>query len=292
MSFSMLARRQARSTETGAHPAARIALKAQQSLTRRMRMGIAVANLERAALIRLVDFPLLPLRAGFHHAVKDDHNTRVVKTSLQTGGRAITVAFKQIRRGGFKRLRDIVWPRRLQRSWRVARHLVEHGVPTAEPIALVTPRRHSLKGDSFVVTRWIEGAVDLNLHLGKLGRASHLERIRVRRNTARTLGTLIGRLHRARVSHRDLKPANLLINSRPSSHEVSSQVIDLDGAVISLALTTRTRVKNLARFMSGLRVYSWITKSDRLRFLRAYVAAFREQDTTWKSLWVTLSRKV
>lgn len=252
------------------------------------RTGIAASVVSRANLIQLVEFPELPFRSGFRHAVKDDKHSRVVRTTLRTGAHRISVAYKRIRRIGWKRVRDLIWPRRHLHVWNMARYLVERRVPTALPIALVSPRLWARKRDSYFATQWIEGAVELQSHLDELVRQPAALRARLTKATAESLGSLIGQLHRFRVSHRDLKPANLLITS--SGEKAVAHVVDLDGSRIRIWMRDRERLKNLRRLAAGVKSWPQLTWSMHLRFIKAYLLTLRGSAKEWKSTWMRLAR--
>jgi len=107
---------------------------------------------------------------------------------------------------------------RAEVSW-VNGHLLRFfRIPTASPIALIEKRFGPLRGESWVVTKQIQGVHSWNFFVEK--RALRTEK----ENVINKLQSIFEALRRVRVSHGDLKPTNILIDM-----EHNPLLIDLDG---------------------------------------------------------------
>jgi len=79
---------------------------------------------------------------------------------------------------------------------------------------------------------------------------------------------MIRRLHESGFSHRDLKAPNILVTG-----EVRPVLVDLDGLARRGCVTDRRRAKDLMRLSVSLDEWGVARATDRLRFLRTYLAA-------------------
>ncbi|HUT58962.1 MAG TPA: lipopolysaccharide kinase InaA family protein [Phycisphaerae bacterium] len=104
-------------------------------------------------------------------------------------------------------------------------------------------------------------------HAEQLGRGAE-GRSAVRRATV-ALGRLVGRMHAAGVIHRDLHCGNVLVRGEAGDPEVV--LMDLHRVRRRRRLSRRARAANLAQLLHDRREFT--TRTDRLRFLKAYLAA-------------------
>jgi hypothetical protein len=117
------------------------------------------------------------------------------------------------------------------------------------------------------------------------------------------VGRLLRTLHQRHLSHRDLKAPNLLLQMGngewgmgKESQEVAPSFpmphspfpiffIDLVGVRRHGKLRRSRRVQNLARLHASFRCHSALTRTDKLRFLRAYLAWGLHGRLGWKRWW-------
>lgn len=169
----------------------------------------------------------------------------------------------------FPRLRarlEALWDPLPLRAWRAARACEVRRVPHPRHHALVCegvlPRRAT------IVMDLIEGATMVHVWL----EADPPPAPRARRALAAALGRLVGRFHRAGLRHRDLALQNLLIRPRgdgtgPDGWE--AWVVDLDEVRVG-PMSRREKVRALVQLAD---LPPAATRTDRLRFFRAYLAA-------------------
>lgn len=176
---------------------------------------------------------------------------------LVRGEERIPVVVKRVRRD----FRQPEGRTRAERSERIARHLLAHGIDTPEPLAVeVTP------GESVLVVRKVEGAEQV--------RAFFLRRDEPSREAPRVaatfeevlaaLGRLARKLHDAGVFFRDFSDGNVLVTGGSPAPRL--WLVDLDRARVRRGpLGTLNRLRDLSR--PGLN-----RAEDRLRLLEAYYA--------------------
>ncbi len=166
--------------------------------------------------------------------------------------------------------RQLVRPAKARTEYRRALDVARCGVPTFVPLAL--GERLSLlgTGESYLVTRELDGAEPLQYFLDHtLPTRSGCQRSRLCQDIARELGRLLAHMHDAGIRHDDLHAGNLLIrldaDSRPHLF-----LIDLHAVRLGPALSWPRRRDNLVLIN---RFFSWrASRADRLRFWKAYCA--------------------
>jgi hypothetical protein len=87
------------------------------------------------------------------------------------------------------------------------------------------------------------------------------------------------------VSHRDLKAANILL-----ADGTEPTFVDLVGVRTRVRLTDEQRAKELARLNASFLNSARVTRGERLRFLRAYLACGTAFQADWKKWWGMVSR--
>ncbi len=151
---------------------------------------------------------------------------------------------------------------RAARAARGADQLRKIGLGHAESLAVAERRRLGLVSESFLVTRFVAGAKPLPAAIPALRTAPAR-----RRALAYSLGDLIGTLHARALDHSDLKHSNLLV----TPHD-SWVLLDLDSLTSSRRSIWRRRVRALGQLEAyATDLYPWLPRTDRLRFLRAYL---------------------
>lgn len=259
------------------------------SVARHCGIGHAVACFSRACLIRLIDFPQMPLRLATGEVIKSGRSALLVRVELPVGGRMTSVAYKCVRRRTWlKKMTVLVRTNRTLRTWRIGHELLRRGIATARPLAVIVPHRFDFTNHSYVVHEWIERGLNLRDWCWWASELKPGQRHHVMRSAATSLGDLLGRMHSQHVSHRDLKPGNMLLVS--AGRNVHSYVIDLDGVSIHKSLSQGLRLRNLSRLVVGLSELPRLDRTVHLRFLRAYLRAVGNGVDRWKGTWKSLEK--
>jgi tRNA A-37 threonylcarbamoyl transferase component Bud32 len=142
-----------------------------------------------------------------------------------------------------------------------------------------------------VVTRRVEGALDLGLALAEMGERDTPVRTRTRILSA--AGALVRELHDAGFFHADLTPNNLLV-SRPAleGDEPHLWVLDLDRSDVRAELDGGERRRNLRRLF---RHVAKLRNAGRLRFsitdVRRFLRGYAAPGDDWKDLWRRVQRE-
>jgi hypothetical protein len=194
------------------------------------------------------------------------------------------------------------------RSWQLGHGFRERCLPTARPLLVLHRRKYGLKREAYLLAEKVENAVDLHGFLAQLAPLSESERRARRQWCIAAVARAVRQLHRCRLSHRDLKAANLLVTAAadvadspyrpetPSSPRAplssllplpasSVWFIDLVGVRLVARLSHRRRVQNLARLNASFHQSPALTRTDRLRFLRAYLVWNLHGRGAWKKWW-------
>jgi serine/threonine protein kinase len=180
------------------------------------------------------------------------------------------------------------------RAWQNAQHFVSRGLPTPRNLAIIGtawlpfPRvlAHAMPRETYLVIAKAEPSISLSEYARKVfpHLDEHTQRAQLRR-FVRALARLVRMLHERSLSHRDLKAANILIEGDPAAAEVALSLIDLEGVSLAHPIPRNRRVQNLARLQVSLSsVIGW-SRTDALRFLRAYLPSSLSPSSDWKTLW-------
>jgi len=220
---------------------------------------------------------------------KESHSAVVGRAVLECGPDRIPVIVKRPRARNWRRRLAQLWPpSRCLRAWRTGYALLNRDVPTARPLAVLERRWGPFVRDSLLITEAIPGASDLESFL----RAEHVRRTarewwHLKRELIQRLVNHLRRLEERGFVHRDCKAGNILVVPYP---ELRLLWIDLDGIRTSRRVSDHARLRALARLEVSLRDVGGLTRTDRVRFLRAYWARFGAAEDTWRRMWPALSR--
>jgi tRNA A-37 threonylcarbamoyl transferase component Bud32 len=148
-------------------------------------------------------------------------------------------------------------------AFRKGHALLARGIATARPVAAVDLRRRGAVKDTLLATEPVAG-VPLSEWL------RHDPPARERRQLVRALAQMVRRMHDAGFSHRDLKAPNILVAPRGACGP-RPVLVDLDGVRAGLGVSAARRGKDLMRLSVSLDEWGVARRTDRLRFLRAYL---------------------
>ena len=222
--------------------------------------------------------------------LKLTHGRVVVETQLHLNGGPVAIAYKRYRpKAWWKRLTAGLHPSRARQSWICGHALLARGVPTPRPLMACEPSPWREPGVSYLATAWIDGALNLHAYAWKLADSGEEQRRTRTRCAARSVGRLIGWMHAWQISHHDLKGCNVLLADR--GDDVEAYIIDLDGVAWHRRLSRRAATENIARLAASVQAHPWLTRTDRLRFLMAYLGRAMRRRDDWKGLWRAIARR-
>ena len=226
--------------------------------------------------------------------------TRLVKGS-QTGdicrteltwpdGSLPAICKRPTPRNALKKLLYPVTQPRTRMAWQKGYALLDRDIPTARPLALLERRTAGLLRDSILLTETITDSHDLDTML-RLHLTSHPPAVqqRVKRELIERLAHVIRRMHERGFTHRDLKASNILVQWTPNQTDPPGvALIDLDGLKhrwLSRPAPQRLATRALARLNVSLDRCTAVTRTDRMRFLRACVRQPGWTRTQYRALW-------
>jgi tRNA A-37 threonylcarbamoyl transferase component Bud32 len=257
--------------------------------------AVATRELAPDTVEHLLQDPDAPLGQPQAALLKDSRTTTVADVALPVGGVPTRVIYKRFnRKKALDPFYTLFRPSRAWRAWCNGQHLASRGIPTPRNLAVIgrtaIGRRflpHQFwPHDTYLITVKEEPSVTVGDFvrttlpaLPAAGRRACIRRL------IPALAHLIRRLHERSLSHRDLKADNILIAGTGLGPEIGLSLIDLVGVQIEHPITRHHQVQNLARLQLSLASARGRTRTDSLRFLRAYLPWARIADSSWKPLW-------
>jgi tRNA A-37 threonylcarbamoyl transferase component Bud32 len=148
------------------------------------------------------------------------------------------------------------------------------GVPTMEVLVAVKRWvfRPFYKGD--LVSKEIPNSTDLIQYLAQLQKARGLKQLSKKRELIRQAGRLVRKMHEVGIYHSDLHLKNFIVEVKEGTLG-SLHIIDFDRAIIIHPLKSDKWFGNLLRLDRSVEKWAakglWITRTDRLRFLKSYL---------------------
>jgi hypothetical protein len=221
--------------------------------------GWATADWADAVKALLEEATPSPDRPGATRLKPPGRTADIWRMALPDGRRLV---LKRDKLAGRRGRRGLLGTRSLA-AFRKGHALLARGIATARPLAAVDLRRRGAVKDTILATEPVAG-VPLSEWLRSDPSA------RQRRQLTRTLAQMIRRLHDAGFSHRDLKAPNILVVQR-SACGPRPVLVDMDGVRAGLRISAARRSKDLMRLSVSLDEWGVARRTDRLRFLRAYL---------------------
>jgi len=220
---------------------------------------------------------------------KESHSALVTRAVLSTEAEELPVIIKRpLARNWRRRLRHLFRPSRSMRGWRAGYALLNRDIPAARPLAVLERRVGPLLLDSVLLTEALPGAVDLEAHLRRECEArSRADWWRHKRALGDLLVRHVRQLADRGFVHRDCKAQNVLVVTQP---RLKLLWIDMDGLKRARRPSLARQLRVLMRLHVSLLDVPGLTRTDRLRFLKGYLARFGSDRRAWRSVWRKLSR--
>jgi len=257
--------------------------------------AVASRDIDHATVKALLIEPDSPFSQPGTVMLKDSRTTTVAEVDLKVLGHRTRVIYKRFNR---KKFLDPIYtlfrPSRAWRAWLNGQHLAARAVPTPKNLIVIgrssrNPRifpHQFWSHDTYLVTLKAHPSITLGDYaLRELGKLPAEARHAQVRRLIPALARLIRTLHERSLSHRDLKAANILIEGNPEADPPILSLIDLVGVHLEHPISRHRQVQNLARLQVSLAGVPGRTRTDALRFLRAYLPWILTTKSIWKSYW-------
>lgn len=248
--------------------------------------GHVVADLDPALLESLLADPESPFRWPRTRILKHSASSTVAEIEVPGRPEQGCLIYKRVRGNTWKdAIANLFRPSPALRAWQAGHALLDRGLPTPRPLAVLHRSRGGLYGDGFLLFERIDHSQDLRQFVLALESCSRADRRLLLDRVIDRLARILRQMHDWNVSHRDLKAANILVQADPAGSGPVVWFIDLVGVVRYRHLPRQRRVQNLARLNASFLDVSSITRTDRLRFLRTYLRWGLAGKSDWKSWW-------
>lgn len=248
--------------------------------------GLAVRDLPAEFLNTLVANPDALFAHPGSKLLKQCVSSTVAEVEMPAPGGPRTVVLKRVNpRGVFDGLKNLFRSSGAVRSWLLGHGLCERWLPTPRPLAVLHRYRAGfLPATGYLLTEKVSDALGLTEAV-QACRDPHTLRA-----WADKLARVVRAMHDRGVSHRDLKAPNILLEGAATDPAGAAPVlIDLVGVRASSAAVPFPRcAKELARLNASFLATPHVTRSERLRFLRAYLGAGASR-ADWKTWWKAVS---
>jgi tRNA A-37 threonylcarbamoyl transferase component Bud32 len=234
------------------------------------------------------------------YLLKDSPTSTVVEMTMPGPDGPIPVVLKRVNvRSWIAPIKNLLRPSQVLRSWVNGHAFRDRRLSTPRPLAAFHRYNRGLPAEGYLLTEKVPEAVAIDVAISSSFCAdSELKREtndghrpaaeRSALGFARVsvaLARLLRAMHDRDVSHRDLKAANILLaNGR------HPMLIDLVGVRTQVRLSDAQRAKELARLNASFLNSPHVNRTDRLRFLRAYLSAGWGLGADWKNWWEMVCR--
>jgi tRNA A-37 threonylcarbamoyl transferase component Bud32 len=246
--------------------------------------GYAVRDLDSSLLEQLASDPNGPFESPESKILKTSRSSTVVECLLDGPEPRRPVIYKRFqvtdRRDGWL---GLVRMTSAIRSWVFGHGLRERRLPTARPLAIVHRYSGGLPREGYLLTEKIENAVDLHEFVRRLAILPTATAKGILRRRLEKLARLIRILHERGLTHRDLKASNILTAAPIDDHRF--WFIDLVGVRRRGYVGRQRKMRDLMRLYASFRCHALITRTERLRFLRAYLRVGIHGVDGWKDRW-------
>jgi hypothetical protein len=243
----------------------------------------------RAFLQQLIERP--PSLPGYA-TLKYSETGEVCRARLIVKEQALEVICKQSRACGLiDRAFAYLRSSRARLNWERATTLLELGISTARPLAMLERRKP--EPAAWLVTEGIDDVVDLDqVALTLLPQIPPDQAARTKRQLIGAIVDFYVRFDRSGLHHRDLKASNLLCTQWDGGDGGPRLwLVDLDGLTQRFS-AEKGRRQRLVRLAASLAGYRAVSASDQARFLKRYRYQAGLDPSGWRAEWRKLAPSV
>jgi tRNA A-37 threonylcarbamoyl transferase component Bud32 len=263
--------------------------------------GFAVAEIDPESLAPLLADPDGPFSRPDARLLKDSPTSSVAEIELTVNGVSRPMIYKRLCPDNWLHpWKSLARRTPALRSWVFGHGLRERCLPTPRPLLVLERTRHGLPHEGYLLTEKVPEALNLHALLAQLQRLPAASGRAALRRCIEQLGQLVRELHRRHLSQRDLKAHNILVSDTdpdPAAHPPFFSkampifwLIDLVGVQETRRLTPARRLQNLSRLHASFHADPWLTRTDKLRFLRTYMQWGLFGKAGWKRIWRRIDR--
>jgi serine/threonine protein kinase len=245
--------------------------------------GFAVRDLPEELLHDLLADPDAAFMRPGAKLLKDSPTSTVIEVATSTPDGPRSLILKRVKvRQWFEPLQNLFRRSAVLRSWVAGHSLRDRWLPTPRPLVVLHRYRLGLPAEGYILTEKVPDAVGLPEAVAALAPGN----TGILRGWLHHLARILRALHDRTVSHRDLKASNVMLAGAATDPAGAIPVlVDLVGVRTGAAVPFRQRAKELARLNVSFLRSPAVTRGERLRFLRAYLAAGPALREDWKSWW-------
>jgi len=226
--------------------------------------------------------------------LKRSSDVRVFRITITVGDTSMDIVCKHSitstrLKGLLRRLRRT--PER--KTFENASFLLDVGINTPRPLALLECR--GPRSQSWLITQAVPQAVDLERIIsGLIWDLDPGDMLRVKKSLIIAVVEQCRLMADHRIFHRDFKASNILVSDWETSPDHPTVwIIDLDGLRRSVgAKKEASQWRMIVRLAASLVSCYALTRTDCLRFLRAYLTATNHATADWKSRWHALAQQI
>lgn len=228
--------------------------------------------------------------------IKNSRSGMVCRGKIRVGEHEIDVVCKQhFRRKPLARIWDCWRDSRALRAWKISYALLHRMLPVAQPLAVLEQRIGPYLKANLLITEEIRPCMNLRMLLTTLlPTLTPTMRRAVKLHLTTQLTTVLKRMQQRGFIHRDMKASNILVrNATPEGlcgqvSELRLVLIDLDGLKPKRRPTEQDAIRAMARLSFSADLSPYVTLTDRVRFLRAYLTRYGESAANWRRLWADI----
>jgi tRNA A-37 threonylcarbamoyl transferase component Bud32 len=231
--------------------------------------------------------------AGESLPLKKSSGTLICRGMLTLGDKSVSVVIKrQVNKSFLGMIRNCFRKSRAIRAWKAGYAMIHRGMAVAKPLAVLERRIGPVVFETMLVTEEVKPSTNLRAFMmNTLGEIPVEKRGEFKSVITEQLATLMRKMDFNGFTHRDMKGVNILLQNMTFEYkgqpakDIRVIVIDLDALKIDGRKTERDQLRAIVRLSYCVDYSEYVTRTDRARFLKAYLTQFGSGRPDWKKLW-------